>query len=431
MNIKRLVLGTAAGALAVTGAQAADLPVVVEPVDYVRICDAAGTGHFFVPGTETCMLIRTRVRTDYNLYFDFDDFEGESGGFYDGDIDDRLYRFRARGYVRTSTVTQTEFGQLTTFVDIFVTKDSAPRGNNGASAPAVELDSALIQLGGLILGRFATTFGGGQGIYTIEQTFDLGNNTGQVNQIAYQFDFGNGFLAQIAVEDNTEHRRSIAGPDVNAIFNTDYGNQDVRYGGAQIPDIVAKLVVDQGWGSAHVSAAGHYINGIAEYSDSNNFADIRVTDETYGFAVGAGVEVNVPFGNGTRIGVQGGYALGAQDYINDGMGFSFAGDLALVDGEAPDAVFDGNGNLEMGNFFAVAGGVTTAFTPTVSAALGAGYTYADYDIIGDQQNINVQGSVGWEPVSGLLFAVSGEYRYIDGNEDGSLLTTFLRAQADF
>jgi len=141
MNIKRLVLGTAAGALAVTGAQAADLPVVVEPVDYVRICDAAGTGHFYIPGTETCMNIRTRVRTDYNLYFDFDEWGDPN--FYDGDVDDRLYRFRARGYVRTSTITQTEFGQLTTFVDIFVTKDSAARGGGGASDASVELDSAL------------------------------------------------------------------------------------------------------------------------------------------------------------------------------------------------------------------------------------------------------------------------------------------------
>ena len=402
MNIKRLVLGTAAGALAVTGAQAADLPVVVEPVDYVRICDAAGAGHFYIPGTETCMNIRTRVRTDYNLYFDFDDW-GDPG-FYDGDVDDRLYRFRARGYVRTSTITQTEFGQLTTFVDIFVTKDSAARGGGGSNDASVELDSALIQLGGLILGRFATTFGSGEGIYTIEQTFDLGNNTGQVNQIAYQFDFGNGFGVQVSLEDNTEHRSFIG----NGV-----------YGGAQIPDIVGKVYVDQGWGSAFLSGAGHYIN-------ARNFAGN--SDETYGFAVAGGVEVNVPFGNGTRIGVQGGYALGAQDYINDGMTSSYAG-------RNPDAIFDGN-SLEMGNFWSVAGGVGTSFTPTVSAALGAGWTYADYDVAGfpDVSNINVQGSIGWTPVSGLLFALGAEYRYIDqtgGFNDGSLLTTFFRAQAEF
>lgn len=427
MNIKRLVLGTAAGALAVTGAQAADLPVVVEPVDYVRICDAYGAGHFFIPGTETCMLIRTRVRTDYNLYFNFDDnyFGSAAGGpnnnFYSGNINDRLYRFRARGYVRTSTITQTEFGQLTTFVDIFVTSDSGARGS-GDSDNAATLDSALIQLGGLILGRFATTFGSGEGIYTVEQTFDLGNNTGNVNQIAYQFDFGNGFGVQVALEDTTAHRRAIGAIARRTRAGGLTAPLTSAYGGAQIPDIVAKAYVDQGWGSAFLSGAGHYINAVATYANGSS-----VSDENYGFAVAGGVEVNVPFGNGTRIGVQGGYALGAQDYINDGMDGSFG---------IPDAVFDRQGNLSMGDFFAVAGGVTTAFSPTVSAALGAGWTYASYDVAGfpDISNINAQGSVTWSPVSGLAFTLGAEYRYIDqtaGFSDGSLLTTFLRAQADF
>ncbi len=284
-----------------------------------------------------------------------------------------------------------------------MTKDSAARGGNGSDADSVTLDSALIQLGGLILGRFATTFGSGEGVYTIEQTFDLGNNTGQVNQIAYQFDFGNGFGVQVSLEDTTEHRRLIGGG---------------IYGGAQIPDIVGKLYVDQGWGSAFLSGAGHYINAIQFGGNS---------DETYGFAVAGGVEVNVPFGNGTRIGVQGGYALGAQDFINDGMTSTVG---------TPDAIFDAAGNLEMGNFFAVAGGIGTSFTPTISAALGGGWTYADYDVAGsvDVSNINVQGSIGWTPVSGLLFALGAEYRYIDqtgGARDGSLLTTFFRAQAEF
>jgi len=412
MNIKRLVLGTAAGALAVTGAQAADLPVVVEPVDYVRICDAVGTGYFFIPGTETCMRIRTRVRTDYNLYFNLDEGDTEifRPNFFDDGSDDRLYRFRARGYVRTNTVTQTEFGQLSTFVDIFVTKDSGARGD-GSSDPSVELDSALIQLGGLILGRFATTFGGSQGVYTIEQTFDLGNNTGQVNQIAYQFDFGNGFLAQLSVEDNTEHRVGIVG--IGGAFDT-------RHGGAQIPDIVGKLSVDQGWGSAHVSAAGHYVNAVGF-----NAAGALISEEEYGFAVGGGVEVNVPFGSGTRIGVQGGYAHGALDYIADDP--SGAG--------AADATLDNAGNLELGDFFSVVGGIGTSFTPTVSAAIGAGYVYMDHQDLdaAETDNINVQGSIGWTPVSGLLFALGAEYRYVESDIDGeqSALTTFFRAQAEF
>jgi hypothetical protein len=36
--VKSLILGSAAGLLAMSGAQAADLPVKAKPVEYVKIC---------------------------------------------------------------------------------------------------------------------------------------------------------------------------------------------------------------------------------------------------------------------------------------------------------------------------------------------------------------------------------------------------------
>jgi len=69
MNIKSLLLGSAAAMVAVTGAQAADAIVVEpEPVEYVRVCDAYGTGYFFIPGTETCIRLSGFVRTSYEKY---------------------------------------------------------------------------------------------------------------------------------------------------------------------------------------------------------------------------------------------------------------------------------------------------------------------------------------------------------------------------
>ena len=56
MKLKSLLFGSAAVFAAGTGAQAADLPVA-EPVEYVRICDAFGTGFFYLPGTDTCLQI--------------------------------------------------------------------------------------------------------------------------------------------------------------------------------------------------------------------------------------------------------------------------------------------------------------------------------------------------------------------------------------
>ncbi|MBN9134683.1 MAG: porin, partial [Phyllobacterium sp.] len=66
MNIKAILLGSAAALVAVTGARAADAIVVAqpEPVEYVRVCDAYGKGFFYIPGTETCLKIGGYVRYD-------------------------------------------------------------------------------------------------------------------------------------------------------------------------------------------------------------------------------------------------------------------------------------------------------------------------------------------------------------------------------
>ncbi len=57
MNIKSLLIGSAAALAAVSGAHAADAIVAAEPepLEYVRVCDAFGTGFFYIPGTETCL----------------------------------------------------------------------------------------------------------------------------------------------------------------------------------------------------------------------------------------------------------------------------------------------------------------------------------------------------------------------------------------
>ncbi|CAN7361860.1 porin [Rhizobium sp. LjRoot254] len=70
MNIKSLLLGSAAALAAVSGAQAADAVVAAEPepMEYVRVCDAYGTGFFYIPGTETCLKISGQLR--YEKRFD-------------------------------------------------------------------------------------------------------------------------------------------------------------------------------------------------------------------------------------------------------------------------------------------------------------------------------------------------------------------------
>jgi hypothetical protein len=60
--VKSLLLGSAAGLVAVAGAQAADLPVKAKPVEYVKICSIYGAGFFYIPGTDTCIKIGGWVR---------------------------------------------------------------------------------------------------------------------------------------------------------------------------------------------------------------------------------------------------------------------------------------------------------------------------------------------------------------------------------
>jgi hypothetical protein len=64
MNIKSLLLGSAAAFAVVSGAQAADAVVAAEPepMEYVKVCDAYGTGFFYIPGTETCLKIGGQLR---------------------------------------------------------------------------------------------------------------------------------------------------------------------------------------------------------------------------------------------------------------------------------------------------------------------------------------------------------------------------------
>ena len=69
MNIKSLLLGSAAAFAVVSGAHAADAVVAAEPepMEYVKVCDAYGTGFFYIPGTETCLKIGGQLRYEKRI----------------------------------------------------------------------------------------------------------------------------------------------------------------------------------------------------------------------------------------------------------------------------------------------------------------------------------------------------------------------------
>src|SRR5580698_3838428 len=56
--MKSILLGSAAGIVAVSAAQAADLPTrKAAPAEYVKICNVGGMAGFILPGSDTCFKI--------------------------------------------------------------------------------------------------------------------------------------------------------------------------------------------------------------------------------------------------------------------------------------------------------------------------------------------------------------------------------------
>ena len=91
--VKSLILGSAAGLIAMSGAQAADLPVKAKAVEYVRICSLYGAGFFYIPGTDTCIKLGGYLRVDTTF----------NGGIYDQPSLERQLRRRATGSPTGST----------------------------------------------------------------------------------------------------------------------------------------------------------------------------------------------------------------------------------------------------------------------------------------------------------------------------------------
>jgi hypothetical protein len=68
MKLRSILLGAAAVLTASASAQAADLAIAVEPIDYVKICDAFGVGYWYIPGTDTCLKVGGYARLDVWIY---------------------------------------------------------------------------------------------------------------------------------------------------------------------------------------------------------------------------------------------------------------------------------------------------------------------------------------------------------------------------
>ncbi|WP_298896094.1 porin [uncultured Mesorhizobium sp.] len=254
MNIKSLLLGSAAALIAVSGARAADAVVVAEPepAEYVKICDVYGAGYFYIPGTETCLRIGGYVRYDASL--------GQVGSFNGARATDVLsgkeqdtWAKNARFTLKTWTGQETELGTLKTYTETRINfgntgtsglyNPETETWGPGAANKGITLNFAWIQLGGLRVGKDESafnTFIGYAGNVINDTLVPYGDF--DTNVVQYYFDAGNGFSAVASLEQGS------------GSSNGYIGTID-----SYMPHVVGGLKYTQGWGA---------ITGVAAY-DSN------------------------------------------------------------------------------------------------------------------------------------------------------------------
>jgi len=388
-----------AGLMTATSAQAADLAApAAEPVDYVRVCDAYGTGFFYIPGTETCLKVGGYVRVD--LWASFSEEGGGNIGGLSWADRDQGFAARARGQVTFEAINNTDFGPLQSFISINATLDHA-----GGNTNRTTLDYAWIKWAGFTFGftdSFFTFYGGGADVL---QTSIAGPD--DLNIVwAYTAAFGNGISATLSFEAPVNTR--------NGGTSTVAGVTGPDYGGTRWPDVVANVKVEQAWGAAQIMGALHHA-----YSSDIFFAANNVNVDEVGYAIGAGVKVNIPgLGSSSDFSIQAAYAKGATKY---------------VDPTSPFFDFANNGDLTTS--YGVAAGVNLGFTSQVALGVHASFGVHDNGPA-TVTSWTAMGDVTFRPVSGLQFRTGLEYRNDDfnaaaGGGDASELVGFFRVQRSF
>lgn len=391
MQFIKAVLAMALIAAATTS-HAADLPAAPEPVDYVRVCDAFGTGFLYIPGTETCSRIGGRVRADYRLYGSNKEFGGP--GWYTQSQPG--YVFRARAYLYADSRTNTEYGLLRTYSEIWITNDTNAPTN-------VFIHNAQIQFGGLTAGRTGSFYD----VYfgnTFNTVFKLSGTADPdfaQDLLAYTFDFGGGFTASASVEDAIYRDPGI------------WANGAVRTEAPpKAPDIVANVNLKQGWGQFQIMGVLHQVRSR------------RGPENAQGWAIGTGAVINLPMlGKGDRLGFQAGYTQGALRYLA----------RAPVGPTTADGVFTGR-KLELVDAWAVGGGFLHNWTPQWSTALDASWLSVDAPGRAESfQNLDLQANLSFRPVAGLLTALEVEWKHVDVDrgKDPDGLVGMVRVQREF
>ena len=331
--VKSLLLGSAAGLVAVAGAQAADLPVKAKPVEYVKICSLYGVGFYYIPGTDMCIKIGGWVRAEYGWGVNGSSTQTYGANPYLNNRATNNSWWRVRGYITADARNQTEYGTVRGYIAVGISTDDLGAGEQ----QTFNANRAFIQWAGFTFGRAASFFdfyaGAAVSYFGFYPQSDTGD--GGKDVLAYTAQFGNGLSASIAAE--LPRRAQIIGvPGLAAIARAARaanagsvgsitgggGPTNTGYGGFQAPDIVANFRVDQAWGSAQIAAAAHQVTR-ARITSTPSAEPLGYSpegsghpDDKWGWAVSGGLKLNAPMiGAGDYFQTQVNYTQGALKYI--------------------------------------------------------------------------------------------------------------------
>src|SRR5512132_1840409 len=237
--VKSLLLGSAAGLVAVAGAQAADLPVKAKPVQYVKICSLYGVGFYYIPGTDMCLKIGGWVRFEaaYGV-------NGSSTRVQGADLNNRFTNdlwYRVRGYITADARDQTEYGTVRGYLAVGISTNDFFDPNQTFNA-----NRAFIQWAGFTFGRAQSFFDffsqAAIGYLGFTPNSDTGDGGWEV--LAYTAQLGNGFSASLSAE--TRRTTQIVGAGIVA------GNPSVFNGAFFVPG----LAIAPNAGTINGGAAG-------------------------------------------------------------------------------------------------------------------------------------------------------------------------------
>ena len=436
MNLlKNLLLGTAAGLVFVGGAQAADLETKVKSADYVKVCTLYGEGFYQIPGEgDICIKLGATVRLNggFNEDGNGNPFLGNGPDSRNNSVDTRDFLFQGRGAVWFDARQMTQYGSLKAYFS------GGFEGATGTTTTGTAFwKRGYIQFVGAKVGKARSSFDFNNGTFSYDSGhFGGGSDTYESGLLVagYTGEFGLGISATLAVEDSTARRNALwdatSGPAVAGAFpagqplpigsfpgpsalgfgflsdanciqtsvrsdttltnnSTTNGVSAVNscptgdYAAAQVPDVVANLRIDQGWGSAQVAGALHQVRG-GFYGN-----DVRIDDPTYtgqapqtkwGFALMGGVVVNSPWSQGDRFWVEGAYSKGAPSYNGlSGSTFGRFNGSDVAAAWALDGVFANNAvmpmsGIQLATAWDISAAVEHRWVPAVRSSLFGQYT---------------------------------------------------------